>query len=174
MSGMFDNYNNPLHGKDCEEKPLPTNKPEQRPCSCVSNRPNKPFESYNEKGDVIGYWWYEGDTIALEFTIDGEIIIDQKVVENINGEDVIRIVPTYIPVEDFIKNKVLTFTMYNFRGEPIITKDFESSLDVAFNIDGEYTKLLTKGSYTVSLTLWDGETFNKTIYSKEDCVITIK
>lgn len=174
MSGMFDNYKNPLHEDDCEEKQIPTNKPELNNCICNSNKLRKPFESYDEEGNVIGYWWYEGDTIALEFIIDGEILLDQKIVENINGEDVIRIVPTYIPVEDFIKNKVLTFTMYNFRGEPVITKDFEGSVDIAFNIDGEYTKLLTNGTYTVSLTLWDGETFNKTIYSREDCIITIK
>ncbi|WP_300924523.1 hypothetical protein [uncultured Clostridium sp.] len=46
MSGMFDNYN------------IPSNK--NYNCildgnTNVSNRPNKPFESYDEEGNVIGY-----------------------------------------------------------------------------------------------------------------------
>ncbi|WP_300924522.1 hypothetical protein [uncultured Clostridium sp.] len=64
--------------------------------------------------------------------------------------------------------------MYNFRGEVVLTQDFQGSSNILFEIDSEMALLLKKGIYTISLILWNGESFNKTIYSKEDCTITIK
>ena len=172
MSGMFDNYTNPA--PTCNHLP--------KHCDClkpkndfnISNRPNKPFESYDEEGNVIGYWWYEGDTICLDLDIDGEIIADQEFIEEVDGEPTVVIKPVRVPVEDFIQGKTITFNMYNFRGEVIFTENYEGAINVKFDIDLEKASQLTKGTYTVSLSVWDGETFNKTIYSKEDCTIAIK
>lgn len=35
-----------------------------------------PFEEYNAKGEVIGYFWRQGETLDFEFNIDGEIAIE--------------------------------------------------------------------------------------------------
>ena len=36
----------------------------------------KPYEEYNAKGELIGYSWYHGETVNLEFNIDGEIVVE--------------------------------------------------------------------------------------------------
>lgn len=166
MPGMFDNYIIPSNkNTHCKPNFKPNNLP---------SRPNKPFESYDENGNVVGYWWYEGDTVTLDFSIGGEVTIDQEIIEVINGETITKNIPVYVPINDFIKDKTITFNMYNFRGEVVLTQDFEGSTKVLFEIDQEMASILTKGTYTISLLLWNGESFNKTIYSKEDCIITIK
>ena len=174
MPGMFDNYNNPAPA--CNHMPMHRDclKPKNDFNPNISSKPNKPYESYDEEGNIIGYWWYEGDTVTLDFDIDGEIIADQEVIEEVNGQPSVSIKPVRVPIEDFIIDKQITFNMYNFRGEIIFTQDYEGATNVRFDIDLEKAALLTKGNYTISLSVWDGETFNKTIYSKEDCTITIK
>lgn len=37
---------------------------------------SKPFEEYDAKGDLIGYSWRYGETLNLEFNIDGEIVVE--------------------------------------------------------------------------------------------------
>lgn len=37
---------------------------------------SKPFEEYNVKGELEGYFWRYGDTLNLEFNLDGEITLE--------------------------------------------------------------------------------------------------
>lgn len=37
---------------------------------------SKPFEEYNAKGELSGYFWRYGETLNLEFGIDGEITVE--------------------------------------------------------------------------------------------------
>lgn len=37
---------------------------------------SKPYEEYNAKGELEGYYWRYGETLNLEFNIDGEITIE--------------------------------------------------------------------------------------------------
>lgn len=37
---------------------------------------SKPYEEYDAKGDLEGYFWRYGDTLNLEFNLDGEITIE--------------------------------------------------------------------------------------------------
>ena len=37
---------------------------------------SKPYEEYNSKGELIGYFWRYGETLNLEFNIDGEITVE--------------------------------------------------------------------------------------------------
>lgn len=72
---MFKNYQNidPNH--------IPDNS------SCIRNRSmsytklcpvssGKPYEEYDMKGNLIGYSWRYGETLNLEFNIDGEITVE--------------------------------------------------------------------------------------------------
>ena len=74
--GMFSNY------EDLSQDYVPNNlKPIQppKPFNCVqmqSCEPIKPYEEYNDKGELIGYWWYCGNTVTFEFNIVGEITIE--------------------------------------------------------------------------------------------------
>lgn len=41
---------------------------------------SKPYEEYDVKGELIGYSWYQGETLNLEFTIDGEIVVESDAI----------------------------------------------------------------------------------------------
>lgn len=81
---MFDSYDH------LSDHYIPSNKPEKPPvCQDKFNplQPRAPYEEYDAKGNLIGYWWHYGDTINLDFTIDGEITIeDNAIILNGYGE----------------------------------------------------------------------------------------
>lgn len=37
---------------------------------------SKPYEEYDFEGNLIGYFWHYGETLNLEFNIDGEITVE--------------------------------------------------------------------------------------------------
>lgn len=41
---------------------------------------SKPYEEYNAKGELIGYSWYYGETLNLEFNINGEIVVESDAI----------------------------------------------------------------------------------------------
>ena len=41
---------------------------------------SKPYEEYNAKGELIGYYWHYGETLNLEFNIDGEITVEDDAI----------------------------------------------------------------------------------------------
>jgi hypothetical protein len=73
--GMFLNYhsiadnytpNNLIKAfpfKECDKKLLPTEM-------------SKPYEEYDARGELEGYFWRYGDTLNLEFFIDGEVTVE--------------------------------------------------------------------------------------------------
>ena len=175
---MFDNYNNieetkqpcniPEHAHkedtDCScggtnvvrPVPVPPLPPTLEPC-----RPKVPFESYNAKGELDGYWWYYGDTIVLEFNITGEVVIE--------GSD------EYVTAEDFLLGKKILFTLYDFRREEILHKEYDASTKILFEIDYKLSRELVKGTYYCSLQVYDeDDLFAKTIYAQQDCTLTVK
>lgn len=75
---MFSNYD------DLQDNYTPNNiQPVPQP-PCLSNLDpfsiNKPFEERNEKGELIGYWWNYGDTVNLEFHVEGNVIIEDDAI----------------------------------------------------------------------------------------------
>ena len=75
MSNMFTNYNN------IDPSYIPNN------MHLVSNKVksytkldpiklSKPYELYNAKNELEGYFWYHGENIILDFSIDGEITLE--------------------------------------------------------------------------------------------------
>lgn len=48
---------------------------------------SKPYEEYNVKGELIGYFWHYGETINLEFNIDGEITVESDAIIFTNRGD---------------------------------------------------------------------------------------
>lgn len=129
MASRFDDFEKPA--KQC---PLPTPedidkqtaeqpkkkagcikpKPPCKPSNFLKPfKPKKPFEDYNAEGELVGYWWGYGDTIDLEFCLSGYVLDD---IEN-----------TYMTVREFVKDKNINFTLYNFRHEEIITKTYKGA-----------------------------------------------
>lgn len=160
--GMFDGYQN-LNNQYtpnnlCSNIPQP---PCPNKCDCLEPcKPNKPYEEYDAKGELVGYWWYQGDTINLEYNIEGEVTVEGS--------------SNYITAEDFLADKQVTIKLYNFRREVIAEKTFEGSTTIIFPIDKELAKILVQGVYYSSLEIWMGEDFNKTLLKQDECTLTIK
>ena len=74
---MFTNYNY------INDNVIPNNNP-KKTCSCNYK---EPFANYNAKGDIIGYYWYFGNTVTLDFNITGEVVIeDGSIVYKVSGD----------------------------------------------------------------------------------------
>lgn len=110
MSSIFDSYDN------LKEQYIPSNM-NKEPCPPKANPfldpaiPKKPYCEYNAEGEIVGYWWPYGNTVNLEFDLDGYVTVD--------GSDV------YIDARDFIKDKQIKVQIYNFRHEVIDTKIYD-------------------------------------------------
>lgn len=75
---MFRNYYN-------IDKYVPDNMSENRtqPTSYTklcTNYKTKPYEEYNKQGDLIGYSWKQGETVVLDFNIDGEVVVESDAI----------------------------------------------------------------------------------------------
>lgn len=163
--GMFDGYDS-LAGNYAPSNLKPPIKP-NKPCNnkLDPKHPNKPFEDYNAEGELIGYWWYYGNTLDLEFTIEQEVVFE--------GSD------TYITAEDFMKSVKpnVVINLYNFRREIIFTLTTPEVEDtvIKFPITEELSKSLVPGTYYCSLTLVKEEIdYTDTIVKLEDCTLTVK
>lgn len=180
MAGMFDNFQETVNKKsdNCQVHEMfddfhetsnnqpfcPIHTDKEPPKNVIVG---KPYEQYNVLGELIGYWWHEGDKIVLDFDIDGEVIIDHL---DENG----NVTPLYVEAKEFVKDKFITFKMYNFRGSVVAKKTYPGDTNIKFDIDDKLSEELKKGVYTCSLEISDSKSLGLTIYTVEQCTFTIK
>lgn len=178
---------------------------------------SKPFEEYNSKGELTGYFWRYGETLNLEFNIDGEITIESSALifktrgqspssvtagsigqraynvldlkswtcvgvtrrEYIWEQDEEFTYPlnsnrsVYVSAEDYLADKSVEVTLYNFRMEPICKKVYAASPTIVFSIDRELSLNLPKGIYYCSVTVFNSEVCYK-IFDSTDCNLLVK
>lgn len=77
--GMFLNYQN------LADNYMPNNLMRAFPKQHIDSKlcpveASKPFEEYNTKGELTGYFWRYGETLNLEFNIDGEITVESDAI----------------------------------------------------------------------------------------------
>ena len=178
---------------------------------------SKPFEEYNAKGELIGYFWRYGETLNLEFNIEGEITIETDAIllkvkgqtpttktigkvgqraynivdlaswtcsgmtygEYIWNQDAEFTYPVsatrsvYLSADDYLSDKSVEVTLYNFRMEPICKKLYPASSTIIFNIDRELSNQLVKGIYYCSVIVFN-EKVCYTIFDSNDCTLLVK
>lgn len=183
---------------------------------CSSDK-TKPYEEYNAEGNLIGYFWNYGDTLNLDFSIDGEITVesdaiiltsyntapDTSTVGHVGQRcynildfkswtctsveynmytwtiDTEFIYPlesdrsVYMSADDYLSNKNVEVTLYNFRMEPIVTKQFTGKSQILFDIDTNLSKKLVKGIYYCSMRVYD-TMISQTIFDATDCKLLVK
>lgn len=158
--GMFDKYN--------EAGEVPNNLVAASPgCHLAPRVPGKPFEILNLQGELVGYYWYYGDTLKLEFTIDGEVMDD-------NGN--------YISAKDYFEdntfsNKSIIFKLFDFRKDEIYRKEFTEvdTNKIVINIDQELSNSLLRGIYYCSLDLVDDLYPNViTLFDQGFCTLEVR
>lgn len=121
-----------------------------------------PYCEYNSKGECIGYYWYYGESMNLDFDIEGELTTD-------DGHGTGR----FIQVDHYMYNKTVLITLYNFRHEKIFTKSFPGCTKIILPIDGDLAKALVRGVYYCSMEVV-GDNMRETIFCENDCVLMVK
>ena len=161
MIDMFTNYQN------LASSYIPNNLDNHlsTPCSYTKLNPcemTKPYELYDAKGELEGYYWYYGNTINLDFTIDGEIL-------DIHGNNT----GNYIDASAYLLNKTATLTLYNFRMEAIYQESTSASSNIIFSLDKELSAKMLRGIYYCSLEVSDAQS-HETIFNASDCKFLVK
>ena len=182
----------------------------------VAAERGKPFEEYNVKGELEGFFWRYGETLNLEFNLDGEIVVENDAIiltgkgttpdiytkgyigqrlynvsdltsftctSIINGnyiweKDTNLTYPeigesVYVSAEDYLKDKIVEVTLYNFRFEPIYSTKFDGTTSVILTIDKELSSKLTRGIYYCSINVYN-ETVNMMVFEPTDCKLLVK
>lgn len=163
MNNMFDSYDS-INGSfnSCTNFPKISPNEKLEPC-----KPILPYEEYNDKGELIGYYWHYGDAITLEFNIEGEVtLLDNNL---------------YTTTNDFMLNKNISIIFYDFRNTLIYQKDYspedikDNPTKIIFDIDENLSKtLFLKGVYYCSFVIWDGDGLRKTLFSQSDAILTVR
>lgn len=177
---------------------------------------SKPYEELDSKGNLIGYSWKYGETLNLEFNIDGEITVEDDAllftqkgqkpspttgfvsqraynvvdyvswtcIAVVNGvatwvEDVEFTYDescgrsVYVTADEYLQDKTLEVTLYNFRMEPIHKQIFEGTSKVILFIDKQLSAKLKKGIYYCSLSVITDSTILP-IFDSHDCTLLVK
>ena len=155
--GMFDNYNiSPNFPNN-----LTQHFPQPPQCGSVGDRGGYPFTKYSNGGITPdGYYWYYGDIIHLEFTIEGELVDDGQM--------------EYIDIQDYVSHYPKLLTISNFRGESVIEQVIPSGDPVvSYTLTSTQAKLMMPGTYKLSLKLVMGDSTMLTLIGKDECTINI-
>ena len=178
---------------------------------------SKPYEEYNAKGELIGYFWRYGETLNLEFNIEGEIAVESDAMVFVNSGDYPTISTQgflnqrayniadlrswtltsiidnnyiweedeefmydeysetciYVSAEDFLADKNVDVTLYNFRMEPIHQETYKGTSKIIFPITQELSKTLKRGIYYCSLTVFNDEV-RIPVFGSHDCTLLVK
>lgn len=177
---------------------------------------SKPYEEYDAKGNIIGYFWHFGDTLNLEFNITGEVTVESDAILLTSG-----VVPTkalqgyvgqrcynlqelrswtcveasdnnyiweedqeftypefegksvYVPSDDYLSDKTIDVTIYNFRYQPVYKQSFRGSSKIVFEITPELSKKFKPGIYYCDVVAYN-QVSSETIFSTDDCKLLVK
>lgn len=112
MASIFDSYDNLSN----EYIPSNMNKPPKPPKANPyfdPAIPKLPYCDYNAEGDIVGYWWPYGNTVNLEFDLEGCLTVEGS--------------QQFVSIRNFLQNKQLKVDIYNFRHEIIDTMLFDGN-----------------------------------------------
>lgn len=101
-----------------------------------------PLMEYDLKGNLIGFSWHYYDTIILEFLTCGNVYYDEGVAED---------------AETYLKGKLFSLKIYNFRYELIFEDLIPASNVVKYVLSEKLRKMLIPNTYSMSVTLIDEE-----------------
>ena len=127
--------------------------------SSINN--NKPYEMRDIKGDLIGYFWYYGNSIDLVFDIEGEYTTPTS----------------YIDVADYLQNCTLIATIFDFKWN-IMYQEILSPKDntAILSLNSEKSSKLIKGKYTIQLVATHPTGYNETLFAADpkNCILEVK
>ena len=131
--------------------------------------PVTPLELYNAKGELIGYSWYYGNAVILNFLIEGNVVYEKGEGGYENGY--VEDATTYLN-----DKRTLELDIYDFRYELVYSKQILASSNIEFYIEKCLAMNLVKGVYHAQLNLIDetGEKYTLWPNQDEDYILLVK
>lgn len=217
--GMFTNYQADLlkvyqPNNLINSFPTPVNNSKLNPVN-----ESKPYEELDAKGNHIGYFWRQGETLNLEFTLEGEITVEPDAFVHTDagdepgnlmasrpGQKYYNIVDMrswecyldgnktvwvedpefsypesgqglrsiYMPATEYIKDKNIVVTLFNFRMEPVHTwYPTINRTKIICSVDKDLSSSLAKGIYYCSVIV-ENQLVRFTVFDSSDCVLLVK
>ena len=105
--------------------------------------------------------WYQGESVAVEFEIDGQIYVtDSRVWQSL---------------PEFLADKEITLTIYDFRHEEVYKKIYNGITDncVTLELTADESATLPKGSYSIELKITKND-LNKVLVHKQSAPLIIE
>lgn len=121
---------------------------------------NKPYINYDGFGKQIGYFWYYGDLIDLNFDITGNIVYEDN--------------STYQEAAEFLKDKKLVLTLYTYNYQKLTEQIIDGAVDATFTIDAELSQKMVPGIYYCSLKIIQDTTTIYTLFGPSSCVLQVR
>ena len=150
------------------------------PCNYQTNQqlestsPNKPYEII-KNGELVGYFWYQGNSIDLIFDISGTITLLAS--------------DEYITVNDIANSLRFEATFYDFRGMNVLQFSNDpiaehklivevpngvNNAKVTIQIDAEISAKLTKGVYKMTLVASHPCGYRETLFNNESAMFEVR
>ena len=215
--GMFLNYHN------ISDNYIPNNLTSAFPAAIMpesklySVQATKPYEEYDSKGNLCGFYWRQGESVNLEFNLDGEITVESdaiiytdateiptyntvgyigqraynittlhswtctNIIDNIYvwTHDTEFVYPEnsgtsiYVSASDYLKDKRVKVTLYNFRHEVLTTKTFEGAPKIIYTITPAESAKMPKGIYYCSVEVFNTDV-NFKVFDSTDGKLLVK
>lgn len=134
----------------------------------------KPLEEYNAKGEMIGYSWYYGDEIVLEFETTGTVDYATNTYDSSDDSFESTFGDFYEDVETYLSKGVLKLELFDFRREKVFEQTLPGSSDVKFLLTEKSSERLFRGVYRCKLTFIGEQCAVQTLINPEDYIIMIK
>lgn len=158
---MFDNFQN------IPADYTPNNfQTAQNTCSAIEPKnPNKPYEIKNITGELLGYFWYYGNSIDLTFDIYDN-----------SDEAAFTAESTYVTIQDYLQFCDLTVTLFDAYNWSIVHQEKLQAKGnvVTLHINAELSSKIVKGKYRIQLVASHPSGYNETIFSTDDCILEVR
>ena len=106
---------------------------------------SKPYEEYDAKGELEGYYWRYGDTLNLEFCIDGEIRVeDNALVLKTVGEVPSIYTKGYVGQRCYNIRDLLSWTCVGISGRTYI---WEQDANFTYPLEGKNSIYVSADEY---------------------------
>lgn len=142
--------------------------------SCDSTAPNRPYEII-KNGQLVGYFWYQGNSIDLVFDISGTITLLNEA-SYLTVSDIINTLSFEANLYDFRGMKVLEYTNSILSDKQLVV-DTSCGLDnatVTMQIDSETSAKLVKGVYKLELIASHPTGYRETLFSRDSAMFDVR
>ena len=134
---------------------------------------NKPYEILSpDRKTVLGYFWYQGNSVDLIFNLSGEITLEET--------------DNYLDANDVINSLTLVSTIYNFRYEPIMQFSTDPLISknplivasdkstITMSLTNELSAQVVKGVYHIDLVASLANGYNETLFNSENIKFEVR